>query len=82
MPTYKYQAMDNLGKEVKDQVDAASEEDAQQKIKNMGYFVTQLTEVASKKTKGTEVFKTTTVKNQYGQTVYKNTTTSQKKKKK
>lgn len=52
MPTYKYQAMDNLGKEVKDQVDAASEEDAQQKIKNMGYFVTQLTEVASKKTKG------------------------------
>ena len=35
MPTYKYQAMDNLGKEVKDQVDAASEEDAQQKIKNM-----------------------------------------------
>ncbi len=52
MPTYKYQAMDNLGKEVKDQVDAASEEDAQQKIKNMGYFVTQLTEVASKKAKG------------------------------
>ena len=39
-------------------------------------------ESTSKKTKGTKVFKTTTVKNQYGQTVYKNTTTSQKKKKK
>ena len=44
MPTYKYQAMDSTGKEVKDQVDAASEEEAQQKIKNMGYFVTQLAE--------------------------------------
>jgi len=51
MPTYKYQAMDSTGKEVKDQVEAASEEEAQQKIKNMGYFVTQLTEVASKKAK-------------------------------
>lgn len=51
MPTYKYQAMDSTGKEVKDQVEAASEEEAQQKIKNMGYFVTQLTEVASKKGK-------------------------------
>ncbi len=52
MPTFKYQAMDSTGKEVKDQVEAASEEEAQQKIKNMGYFVTQLTEVAGKKAKG------------------------------
>jgi len=39
-------------------------------------------ESTSKKTKGNKVFKTTTVKNQYGQTVYKNTTSSKKKKKK
>jgi len=39
-------------------------------------------ESTTKKTKGNRVFKTTTVKNQYGQTVYKNTTTSKKKKKK
>lgn len=39
-------------------------------------------ETKSKKTKGNKVYKTTTVKNQYGQTVYKNTTSSKKKKKK
>jgi len=49
MPTYKYEAMDTSGKEVKDTVDAANEEEAQQKIKQMGYFVTKITEVASGK---------------------------------
>jgi type IV pilus assembly protein PilC len=49
MPTYKYEAMDTSGKEVKDQIDAVSEEEAQQKIKQMGYFVTKITEVASAK---------------------------------
>ena len=39
-------------------------------------------ESTSKKTKGNKVFKTTTVKDQYGQTVYKNTTSHKKKKKK
>jgi hypothetical protein len=39
-------------------------------------------ETTSKKTKGNRVFKTTTVKDQYGQTVYKNTTSHKKKKKK
>ena len=38
-------------------------------------------ESTSKKTKGNKVFKTTTVKDQYGQTVYKNTTSHKKKKK-
>ncbi len=46
MPTYKYEAMDTSGKEVKDAIDAGSEEEAQQKIKQMGYFVTKITEVA------------------------------------
>src|SRR5262245_776846 len=52
MPTFKFDAMDTTGKEVTDSVDAASEEEAQQKIKNMGYFVTKITEVADKKGKG------------------------------
>jgi hypothetical protein len=39
-------------------------------------------EYTSKKRKGNKVFKTTKVKNQYGQTVYKKTTSHKKKKKK
>src|SRR5262249_30351612 len=49
MPTYKYEAMDTTGGEVKDSVDANNEEEAQQKIRQMGYFVTKITEVASGK---------------------------------
>src|SRR5438094_1293143 len=52
MPTFKYEAMDTTGGEVKDQVDAVSEEEAQQKIRQMGYFVTKITAVAGKKGKG------------------------------
>jgi len=48
MPTYQYEAMDTTGGEVKDTIDATSEEEAQQKIRSMGYFVTRLTEVAGK----------------------------------
>src|SRR5437773_9588842 len=49
MPTYKFEAMDTTGGEVKDSVEAGSEEEAQQKIRQMGYFVTRLVEVAGKK---------------------------------
>ena len=52
MPTYKFEAMDTTGSEVKDAVDAANEEEAQQKIRQMGYFVTKLTEQAEKKKAG------------------------------
>ena len=38
-------------------------------------------ESTSKKTKGNRVFKTTKVKDEYGNTVYKNTTSHKKKKK-
>ena len=51
MPTYQYEAMDTTGGEVKDTIDAVSEEEAQQKIRSMGYFVTRLTEVAGRKKK-------------------------------
>src|SRR5438874_1177112 len=49
MPTYKFEAMDTTGSEVKDSIEAVNEEEAQQKIKQMGYFVTKLTAVGSAK---------------------------------
>ncbi len=52
MPTYKYEAMDTSGGEVKDSVEAMNEEEAQQKIKQMGYFVNKITEQAGTKKKG------------------------------
>jgi type IV pilus assembly protein PilC len=52
MPTYKYEAMDTSGGEVKDSVEAMNEEEAQQKIKQMGYFVTKITEQAGSRKKG------------------------------
>src|SRR5207302_11208006 len=49
MPTFKFEAMDTTGSEVKDTVEAPSEEEAQQKIKQMGYFVTKISEVSAAK---------------------------------
>jgi type IV pilus assembly protein PilC len=48
VPTYKFEGMDTSGTEVKDSIDAANEEEAQQKVKAMGYFVTKLTAVQGK----------------------------------
>ena len=48
MPTYKFEGMDTAGTEVKDSVEASNEEEAQQKVKAMGYFVTKLTAVSGK----------------------------------
>ncbi len=48
MPTYKFEALDTSGQEVKDSVEAGNEEEASQKIKAMGYFVTKLTAAAQK----------------------------------
>lgn len=44
MPTYTYEAMDNRGTEVKDSIDAASEQEAATKIKERGFYVTKITE--------------------------------------
>jgi len=49
MPTFQFEAMDATGQEIKDQIDAATEEEAQQTIRQMGYFVTR---IAQKKVKG------------------------------
>lgn len=48
MPTFKFEALDTAGAEVKDAVEASNEEEASQKIKAMGYFVTKLTAVQAK----------------------------------
>src|SRR5215475_2329029 len=52
MPTYKYEALDTSGAEVKDSIEATNEEEASQKIKAMGYFVTKLTATAAAAKKG------------------------------
>ena len=51
MPSFKFEALDTTGSEVKDSISALSEEEAQQKIKQMGYFVTKITEIADGKKK-------------------------------
>jgi len=52
MPTYKFEALNTSGQEVKESVEAANEEEASQKIKAMGYFVTKLAAVQTKGQKG------------------------------
>src|SRR5688572_23337390 len=42
MPTYQFEAMDATGQEIKDVIDAATEEEAQATIRQMGYFVTKI----------------------------------------
>jgi type IV pilus assembly protein PilC len=49
MPIYKFEGMDSASHQVKDEVDAASEEEALKKIKEMGYFVSKIAEAAGKK---------------------------------
>src|SRR5690349_3739801 len=46
MPTFHYEAMDHTGKEVKDTIDAATQEEAQQLIRQKGFFVTKISERA------------------------------------
>jgi type IV pilus assembly protein PilC len=46
MPTFQYEAMDHTGKEVKDTIDAATQEEAQQLIRQKGFFVTKIAERA------------------------------------
>ena len=42
MPTYQFEAMDATGAEIRDEIDAANEEEAQTTIRQMGYFVTKI----------------------------------------
>jgi len=44
MPTYQFEAMDATGQEIKDVIEAPTEEEAQATIRQMGYFVTKISE--------------------------------------
>ncbi len=46
MPTYSYEAMDHTGREVKDTINASTQEEAQQLIRQKGFFVTKISEQA------------------------------------
>src|SRR5450755_5018913 len=48
MPTFQYEAMDHTGREVKDSIDAATQEEAQQLIRQKGFFVTKIAEKTKK----------------------------------
>src|SRR3569833_1811259 len=49
MPMYAYEAMNSSGQEVKDEIDAASSEEAIAKIRGKGFFPTKVREKAGKK---------------------------------
>jgi type IV pilus assembly protein PilC len=42
MPTYQFEAMDATGTEIKDVIEAATEDEAQATIRQMGYFITKI----------------------------------------
>jgi type IV pilus assembly protein PilC len=42
MPMYQFEAMDRTGQEIRDVIEALNEEEAQNTIRQMGYFVTKL----------------------------------------
>ncbi len=42
MPTFQFEAMDATGQEIRDEIEAPSEEEAQTTIRQMGYFVTKI----------------------------------------
>lgn len=51
MATFLYEAMNQTGQEVKDEIEAASTEDALAKIRNLGYFPTKIREKGGSKAK-------------------------------
>jgi type IV pilus assembly protein PilC len=51
MAIYQFEAMTNSGEEVKDEVEASSNEDAAIKIRNLGYFPTKIREKSAAKAK-------------------------------
>lgn len=49
MPTFQFEAMDSTGQEIRDVIDAETQEEAQQTIRKMGYFVTKIAVKKSRK---------------------------------
>lgn len=52
MPTFQFEAMDATGQEIRDEIDAENEDDAQTQIRDMGYFVTKINIKKGRKTGG------------------------------
>jgi type IV pilus assembly protein PilC len=50
MPTFQFEAMDKDGQEIKDVIEAPSQDEAQATIRQMGYFVTKISVKKSRKT--------------------------------
>lgn len=57
MPTYKFEAMDPTGQEIKDEVEAQNEEEAQTTIRQLGYYVTKISVKRTKQAAGPAVKK-------------------------
>lgn len=51
MPTFVYEAMNQAGREVKDEIEAGTSEDALAKIRSLGYFPTRIKEKGGAKAK-------------------------------
>ena len=51
MPVFQYEAMDNTGTEIKETIEAESEAEAQQLIRDKGFFVTKISEQSRKRKK-------------------------------
>ncbi len=49
MPTYAFEAMDTAGQEIRDVIEAPTQEEAQATIRQMGYFVTKISVKKSRK---------------------------------
>ncbi|MCK6456534.1 MAG: type II secretion system F family protein [Phycisphaerae bacterium] len=52
MPTFQYEAMNAAGQEIKDEIDAATSEDAIARIRAMGYFPTKVKQKGGAKAAG------------------------------
>ena len=52
MPTFQFEAMDATGQEIRDEIDAETEDDAQTQIREMGYFVTKINVKKGRKSAG------------------------------
>lgn len=50
MATFKYEALNQQGQEVKDEIEAPSKEEAVSKVRSLGYFPTKVVEKSDKKT--------------------------------
>ena len=44
MPTFQFEAMDPQGQEIRDVIEATTQDEAQDTIREMGYFVTRISQ--------------------------------------